>query len=226
MQNMKRLSFLVFFMLFAFKCFAESGVQEKFSNGQKYLLQLPKGYNTTERYPLLIAIHWLHGNASEQINEWKFIANKNGYILVSPEFVDGYQKFAREEDQKLCAVLEDVKRDFSVAESKIFITGFSGGAQFAHRFVFKYPLVCRAACIMAAGDYDAPPNSKEAKAVKYFVGVGTDDKRLAATTAFYKKLKAKGYDVTFKTFPRVGHTLHSSIKQAVSDFLKNVLLSS
>jgi len=221
---MKRLFFLVFFMLFTFKCFAESGVQERFSNGQKYLLRLPQGYTAAEkRYPLLIAIHWFRGNASQAVNEWGFVANKNGCILVCPEFADGYQKFARGEDRKLCAVIEDVKRDFSVNESKIFIAGFSGGAQFAHRFVFKHPLVCTAACIISAGDYDAPLNSKEAKAVKYFVGVGTSDERLAATTAFYKKLQAKGYDVTFKTFPQVGHTLHSSIKQAVSDFLKGVL---
>ena len=91
-QNMKRLFFLVFFMFFAFKCFAESGVQERFSNGQKYLLRLPQGYTATEkRYPLLIAIHWFRGNASQTVNEWGFVANKNGCILVCPEFADGYQ---------------------------------------------------------------------------------------------------------------------------------------
>ena len=207
-------------------CYGENPqlIKKSLSNhsAQKYLVQLPKNYSSEAKFPLFIAIHWLQGTALQQVSEWKFLTNKAGYILLCPDFADGYQTFRGQEDKKLIQIIEEVKKDFSIDESKIFIVGFSGGAQFAHRFALKYPEEVRAACVLSAGDYDRPRQLSETSRVKYFVAVGEEDERYGKTKDFYRQLKSLGFDAIFQSFPGVGHILHSSIKEAVMDFLRDL----
>ncbi len=218
---------------------------------QKYILQLPIHYNPENKYPLFIAIHWLNGTARQQINEWRFLANKNKYILLCPQFnlsrfnssllaaiplkkfgfdtpqlaagrfIEGYQQLRRNEAAKLVEIISEVEKEFSINREKNFLVGFSGGAQFTHRFVYRYPFV-KAVCILATREYDPPLSSLAVKKVKYFVGVGEDDERYKKMVEFYNLLKRKDYDVTFESFPLVGHNLHSGIKDGVMNFLNSI----
>lgn len=56
-----------------------------------YIIQLPSKYSVEKKYPLFIAVHWYTGTAQQQLDEWKFLVNKSGYILLCPQFSDGYQ---------------------------------------------------------------------------------------------------------------------------------------
>ena len=223
----KKRSLVLFFILFFpfLTCFAQDvGIKERTlesDEGQRYLVRLPVRYNSEKLHPLFIAIHWLNGTALQQVDEWKFLCNKNGYILVCPQFSEGYQHIRKKEDLRLMEIISEVEREFSVDRNKIYLVGHSGGAQFAHRFAFKHPFM-KAVCVLAGGEYDDPPSSVEARKVKYFVGVGEEDKRYKAMTGLYSLLKRKGYDAEFKSFPSVGHILHSSIKSAVIKFLSDL----
>ena len=213
---MKKLFILLCFSLFIpWACFAQ---QPK--PNQKYLVQLPIGYNENIKYPLFVAILWYDGTAQQQVNEWKFYANKEKYILLCPQFNEGYQQFRGREDKKLIEIIEEVEKKFSIDQGNIFLVGFSGGAQFVHRFAFKHPGYLKAACIMSAGDYDVPPDSLEAKKIKYFVAVGEEDERFKATEHFYQQLKNKGYDAVFESVPMAGHTMSSNFKGRVIAFLR------
>ncbi len=189
---------------------------------QRYLVQLPSGYKQDIKYPLFITIHWYTGTAQQQINEWKFYANKDEYILLCPQFSDGYQWFEGREDETLIEIINEAKEDFYIDPGRVFLVGNSGGGQFVHRFAFKHPEHIKAACVLSAGDYEAPPDLSDAKSVKYYVAVGEDDERLGITRRFYLQLRDKGYSVVYKSFPMVGHVLHSSMKREVMDFLREL----
>lgn len=222
---MKKSILLLILFFPTFLCFAQN-VEMKERNlqsdsKQMYILQLPIHYNPENKYPLFIAIHWLNGTARQQINEWRFLANKNKYILLCPQFNEGYQQLRRNEAAKLVEIISEVGKEFPINREKIFLVGFSGGAQFTHRFVYRYPFV-KAVCILATREYDPPPSSLAVKKVKYFIGVGEDDDRYKKMVEFYNLLKRKDYDVTFESFPLVGHNLHSGIKDRVMKFLNSI----
>lgn len=191
------------------------------SRSQKYYLQLPSRYDGLKKYPLFIAIHWLDGTAMQQINEWKFLAQKNGYILLCPQFNAGYQRLAGGQGKKLLRIIAEVEKDYSVDKERIFLIGFSGGAQFALRFAYKNHFL-KAVCVLSLGDFDPPPSGQSAKAVKYFLGVGEKDSRYRLMGELYNLLKKKGYNVVFEAFPLVGHFLHPAIKDAVMRYISKI----
>jgi poly(3-hydroxybutyrate) depolymerase len=222
---MKKYIFLIITLLFLLQiCFAQNtgAMQRALKNdpAQGYVLQLPRKYSAENKAPLLIVVHWYQGTAMQQIDEWRFLAQKNGYILLAPQFTEGYQRLGGGCEQKLKDIISEVENEYSVDQDKIFLLGFSGGAQFAHRFAYRNHFL-KAVCILSPGDCDSPPSEPSAKSVRYFVGAGEEDPRYPVAKKLYKLLEKKGYDVTFKSFPSVGHTLHSSIKSEAIDFLNS-----
>jgi len=53
------------------------------------------------------------------------------------------------------------------------VSGFSGGAQFAHRFAFAHPERVRAVAAHSAGSYDPPP--ARARHLPFLVTVGLNE---------------------------------------------------
>ncbi|MFH0856102.1 MAG: dienelactone hydrolase family protein [Candidatus Omnitrophota bacterium] len=221
---MKRILLLICMLLIAQKVFAQSETLDRVLRndpGQKYLVQLPRQYTTEHAFPVLVAIHWYSGTAEQQINEWGFLAQKDSYILICPQFSEGYQRLAGEEDQKLVAIIDAVSSEFSVDKENIYLVGFSAGAQFALRFTYKHPFL-KAVCILSPGAFDPPPRNKQLKSVKYFLGVGEKDPRLSTVRKLYNVLDKGGFDVSFESYPLVGHNIHSSMKSAVRKFLHGI----
>ena len=219
----KNIIFLCMFLI-SQDIFAQSETLERVLRNdpaQKYLIQLPRHYTAQAAFPVLIAVHWHSGTAEQQINEWGFLAQKDSYILICPQFLEGYQRLERGEDKKLLAIIDEVNADFSVDSDNIYLVGFSGGAQFALRFAYKHPFL-KAVCILSPGEFDPPPRSEQLKSVKYFIGVGEGDSRLPVVKRLYGVLDKKGFDVSFESFPLVGHSLHSNIKSAVMKFLRAI----
>ena len=222
---MKKIIFsIIILLLFLQVCFAQNTgvIQKVLKNNptQGYVLLLPRKYTAENKAPLLIVIHWYQGTAIQQIDEWKFFAQKNGYILLSPQFGEGYQRLEGGQEQKLKDIISEVENEYSVDHDRIFLVGFSGGAQFAHRFAYRNRFL-RAVCILSPGDCDSPPSEPSAKSVRYFVGVGEKDPRYPVAKKLYNLLKKKGYEVTFESFPLVGHVLHSNMKSAAMDFFNS-----
>jgi predicted esterase len=116
-----------------------------------------------------------------------------------------------------------MKEEFKYDSDKVFLVGFSTGADFVQKFAFRYPGRITAAGILAARNYVEPPYSGKGREVRYFVGVGAEDTLSVATTKmFAQQMKDKGYDVQFQEFPSAGHALNDDIKNAYMTFLKKI----
>jgi len=190
---------------------------------QTYYLYLPKDYTSSKQWPLFIGIHGINADGNQAIDLWKEFADPEGFILACPSFKNGYQRLEYATDYRMIDIIGELKKDFRIDGKKIFIEGFSGGAQFTHRFVFRHTECVQAASIIAAGSYDNPAYSGKAKGIKFLVMVGEDDfGRLDATKKFAEQLKEKGYKVKFKSFPGVGHEVCGEAKKFTIDLFREM----
>ena len=195
----------------------------KRSSQHKYIVHVPQNYDPSRKYPLFIAMHRKGGPAIDQYNQWNFFTNRDQYIMLCPQFFGGFQRFTSDEDKSLISMMHEMKEEFKYDPDRVYLVGFSMGADFVQKFAFQYPGRITAAGILGARNYEEPPYSGKGREVKYFVVAGTRDTiYLDATNKFIQKMKAKGYDVEFQEFLSAGHALNDDIKNAVMSFFKKI----
>lgn len=91
-------------------------------------------------YQLVVGVHGAGGNGKGAggLAGW---ANRGDVIVIGPSFVSrgsGYQNGNGVHAEKLIALAEALGKTYKLKD-KMFIHGFSGGAQFAHRFAMLHP---------------------------------------------------------------------------------------
>lgn len=178
--------------------------------GWEYYLHIPRGYAADGRqsdrtWPVLIYVHGTGGSGREGLHIWRRLADQEGFVYLAPTFPTEWYTHLRDgEDQVLWAMIAEVETKYRIDRGRIFVCGFSAGAQFAHRLAFKYPDQICGVSAMSAGSYDPPPRS--ARRVPFAVSVGEDDtERTELARWFATALKKNGFSVQYKTFPGVGH---------------------
>lgn len=118
-----------------------------------------------ERSPVVVLVHGITRNAAEHASGFSAVAEQAGAILIAPLFTKEaygqYQQLADPQsgiraDLALLDILEAVARETGASTDRIHLFGFSGGAQFAHRFMMLYPERISAVAVAAAGWYTLP----------------------------------------------------------------------
>ena len=130
---------------------------------QEYLLYVPG--DGGRGAPIFVDTHGISRNVEEHAALFAPYAEKHHVVLVAPcfpeeEFAD-YQRLGREghgrrADLALEAILAEVGVLTDASTTKFYLFGFSGGAQFAHRFAMAHPDRVAGAAIGAAGWYTFP----------------------------------------------------------------------
>jgi predicted esterase len=186
---------------------------------QAYWLYVPGQCSGERTCPAFVFVHGTGGSGQSFIKLWRDDADREGFVLVCPTFPLGYQTLDGGEDEKLLAILDEVEQNYAIS-SKAFVGGFSGGAQFAHRFAFAHPERTLAVAAHSAGWYDPPPAG--ARQVPFLVTVGLEDtKRIEWARWFSRSLEQAGYDVTLVEIPGVGHSLSVAAIQATLDLWRH-----
>ncbi len=105
-----------------------------------YFLYVPSTYRKTRPWPLVIACHgtfpW--DSARAQMREWAKFAEYEGIIVVAPQLESARGDFpppaaeqiARQEadERRILAIVDELKRRYTIAEHQVFLTGWSAGA--------------------------------------------------------------------------------------------------
>ena len=130
---------------------------------QEYLLYLPR--SSSVGAPVFVTAHGISRNVEEHAALFAPFAEQHGVVLVAPAFTeqgnDDYQRLGRagrgsRSDVALEDILDEVQRLTGAATGKFCLFGYSGGAQFAHRFTLAHPDRIERAIIGAAGWYLFP----------------------------------------------------------------------
>ena len=133
--------------------------------GAPYYLHRPPG--NIEGAPVLVSVHGISRNAGQHARAFGSQAARLGFVTVAPRFAHpdfpGYQRLGHCRDGRqsspeaaLEEILDEVKTATGADTSRVFLFGFSGGAQFAHRFALCRPHRVRALVLGSAGWYTFP----------------------------------------------------------------------
>ena len=99
-------------------------------NLREYYLHAPvEGYGKPR--PVLIMLHGDGRTGASMIDMWRSLSDAEGVILAAPNALD--QRWAKELGQitVFAAIIEDIKEQYQVDESRIYLFGHSGGAIYA-----------------------------------------------------------------------------------------------
>jgi poly(3-hydroxybutyrate) depolymerase len=101
----------------------------------------------------------------QHVERFASLAERHGAVLVAPHFSHSrfrdYQRLGRcgrgaRADQALERAVEEVARESRARAGRIYLFGYSGGGQFAHRYVMAHPQRVAAAVVASAGWYTFP----------------------------------------------------------------------
>jgi pimeloyl-ACP methyl ester carboxylesterase len=115
--------------------------------------------------PVLVSVHGISRNAREHALACLPIAQKLGCALIAPlfsrEFCQGYQQLGltrggRRADTLLDRIVAEVVAAADLEARPIYLFGFSGGAQFAHRYALLHPERVARLAVASAGWYTMP----------------------------------------------------------------------
>jgi pimeloyl-ACP methyl ester carboxylesterase len=117
---------------------------------------------------VFVTVHGISRNVDEHAALFAPYAERFGVVLVAPSFTHvghaGYQRLGgkgrdRQDDAGLDAILEEVETLTGADAGKFYLFGFSGGAQFAHRYTMAHPDRVARAAVAAAGWYTFPESA-------------------------------------------------------------------
>ena len=135
--------------------------------GLPVLVYVPSRLSDNPR--ILVSVHGVSRNAAEHVELFRHLADWYGVVVVAPTFgadlFPDYQRLGRKgkgprADLALIRALNEIGAKTGWNTAKIDMFGFSGGAQFAHRFAFVHAQRVRRLVLGAAGWYTMPDLSQ------------------------------------------------------------------
>jgi pimeloyl-ACP methyl ester carboxylesterase len=128
---------------------------------QPYYLYVPKRYDESPVFRLLVTIHGHDREASVRIEHFVALAERHQYVLLGPQFPSSvrFQMLGiggERADLQLLDLVEEVSQDLSLDAEQFDLVGYSGGAQFAHRFLYVWPRRLRSVVVGAPGTVTMP----------------------------------------------------------------------
>ena len=130
---------------------------------QSYLLYVPTSGG--QDAPVLVSVHGLARNAQEQSHVFASYCEAAGAVLLAPLFTrdlhSDYQRLGRlgrgiRADLALDRCIAETASLTGADATRIYLFGFSGGAQFAHRYTLAHPHRVASAVVAASGWYTFP----------------------------------------------------------------------
>jgi predicted peptidase len=178
----------------------------------KYLLFIPEGYNTDQKWPLIMYLHGgsRRGNDVEKLREPGFglpaIVEKNKsfpFIVLSPQCPDGE---IWTDTDALVTLLDKVIKEYSVDPTRIYLTGHSMGGRGTWYLAYKHPEKFAAIAPMSSlSVITAWASRLKNMPIWAFHGAKDEIVPIAETEDLINALKSIGNDVRFSVLPDRDH---------------------
>lgn len=188
----------------------------------EYYLYLPSSYTVEKDWPVFVGIHGFGSDGTGCLNMWQQYADQEGFVLVCPSLGDengGWYQDAGE--RTLRSMLKEVKKECRV-QDRIFLAGYSAGAQFAQGFAFAYPKSVTGVAVLSSGNYYEPGSN--ASSIPFLVVIGDQDNPVGVKSAglFSDMLKLAGFSIDLHILPGVKHEITSQAKELTIAFYRRI----
>lgn len=120
-----------------------------------FIVHLPTGYSINNQYPIVLNLHGLLSNASQQqsITQFDNIADSNGFVLVYPNgnpignsSVNKWETIGNSDVDFLSSLVDSIRTNYST-NNCLFVTGFSQGGFMTYKFANNTPHVVNAIAV-------------------------------------------------------------------------------
>ena len=207
-------------LLLSLNCFAKEE-KRQCKMDRDYWLYTPDNFDSKKTYWLVVGVHGYGGKGAGAAGLKNWISKFDNVIVVGPSFPNqGYQRLMVGSAKQLLNIQKSLAKEFKL-HKKMFLYGFSGGSQFAHRFAGKYPKNVIGVSSHSGGTWDKGPG-RRATTVLWTLSCGLNDKAVSAGApapridcfrAFYKNMnKGKFTSKAFVT--EAGHAATKEVRAA------------
>lgn len=194
---------------------------------QDYLLSPPR--NASETMPVLIALPGLNVLAKDDQNNWKFIASKNGFLLINMEIdynaIKAPHDVGRLHDRIFEIIQEAHSKYPNLDKKRVYLAGTSMGGMMAISMALRYPKDFLATTIVCGGRFrfGADQFLGNAKGLRFYFAHGAKDDVVPIEDFYQVKeaLRSHGAIINFDVYPESGHILSGAYRKAFESLISN-----
>ena len=190
-----------------------------------YWLQRPSGFDVSRMHWLVVLAHGFRAEGKDILWLRRSLAQFDDCIVVPPSFPEGFQLLEARADQQLIGLFASLKKKYRLHD-KMFVCGFSAGAQFSHRFTMKHPRLV-IGCSAHSGGTWGPIANVDARHIPMTLSCGLDDTELSslgqplsraqAAHRYFDLLARKGFHVKARLWHGVGHATSPATEASIAE---------
>mgnify|MGYP001277365623 FL=1 len=170
-----------------------------------YWLYVPTGAPKGSEFPLLISVHAIKATGKDMCPMFEKFADKEKFMLLCPTFTSkDYPKLLEGEDDVLIRIIKEVSSTYRIRNSKAFIAGIAGGADFALKFALRHSEFIAGASLHSL-TYVPGTISREAKRFSIVITAGEKDQLSFERSArAAQKLRKARFPISWTRYPDIG----------------------
>jgi len=182
-----------------------------------HFLYLPDRLDPAVTYWVVVGVHPANWNNRGAGGMARWADSKPNVMVLGPRFSKTYQNADKEDQDLLIGLFKSLQKEYKIHPT-MFLYGFSGGAQFAHRFAMKQPDYVCGVSSHSGGSWGTDQYGKindAAKHIPFAISCGEKDTGKAWAGAPYGRLDwfkrfrdiiaEKGFFYRAATWPNAGH---------------------
>ena len=194
--------------------------EHRFESPSEYYLYLPDGYTEERKWPVFVGIHGSSQSGKECWSMWQSFADEEGFVLVCPSLSDERGGWYQDDGEaKVAAILNQVYEDYSI-QNRVFMAGFSAGAQFVQGFAFHIPSYVYGVSMLSASIYYPP--TRGSSHIPFLVTIGDHEspETIQAARNLAGQLTSNGNYVELYILEGVGHVVSEEAVDLTIDFFR------
>ena len=176
----------------------------------QYEVLLPPEFHLRRNYPMIVVLHAAGMNPQAELKWWYRQAQRLGYILIAPVYIDPKQRhydYSVEAHQAVTESIRDARRRFAIDSDRIFLGGHGVGADATFDIGYSHPdLFAGIMPIVGMCQKFSLAYRENAKTLPQFIIAGELDRdSIEKNSPPFDFMMRKGYPLIYSVFIGRGH---------------------